>query len=94
MSGTLTDIQNGVANSLGISSEMAGLILSCLILFGAGMVLALMMKKNTNPLLPVIVIVSIMGVLSGIGWMPVWVFIVALIVIAALFGGKVKKWID
>ena len=92
MTGLLTDILNGVANSLNVTTEVAGLLLTAFILFGVGMTISIVKRgKGDNQLTLILVMLASMGALTAIGWSPVWLLMVAVIMVAALFGVKMME---
>jgi hypothetical protein len=88
----LIDIPTGVAGALGVNTEIAGLILSAFILFGVGIALTLVKKKDQ--MMTIIVMLTTMGALTAILWLPIWILVVAVVMIAAMFGSKVMGWIN
>lgn len=88
----ITDIPTGVASALGTTGDVAGLVLSAFILFGVGITVALLKKgKSNDQLMLTLVMLASMGGLTAIGWCPVWLLIVAVLVVASLFGAKMAQ---
>jgi hypothetical protein len=88
--GPLTDIPAGMASSLGISSDLAKMILSCAILFSAGLLIA-MIGKKANIMVTIIILLSIEGVLTAVGWLTPWLLMLSAVLIAAMFAGTMRK---
>lgn len=76
------DIVHALASTLGTSDATAGLMMAFLVILGIGLVLATL-KMDMIPSAFVLVISA--GVLTAVGWMPLGLFIVGIIVIVALF---------
>jgi len=88
--GPLTDIPTTMGTSLGISADLAKMILSVAILMSAGLVMA-MVGKSTNMMATLVVLLSVEGLLTAIGWLTPWLLLLSAVLIAALFAGKMKE---
>ncbi len=81
---TLDDIATGVNNGLfdGESLYKAKMVLSVAILVSASLSLAILRLPVMGML---IVMISVIGLLTAIGWLDRWIIIVTVILIAGLF---------
>lgn len=77
-----------LANRLGMPDNVfaAGILLSTLVLVSIALTLALL---KAGSLLILIVCFTSSGFLVAIGWLPVFLFFIALLLIAVLFGPKI-----
>ena len=88
--GGVSDIPATFASALGITVDVAMVIISAMILVSVGLTMAVL---NVNPIGITIVMVSLIGVLTLVGWFPVWLMIIVIIVTAAMFGRMMSGWI-
>ena len=89
--GPVDDIPNGVSDALGVSTQIAGLILSCGVLVSLALVIS-MSGKNTNMIATAAVMLAAIGTLTAIGWLYSWLIIVLIVVLALMFGGVMRDW--
>lgn len=92
----LTDLDDAVAETLGIDSFTAGLLISAVILtFVTVMVGFSMYKAKSNVALYGIIITDFvtMAFLVGLGWLPYYIFLVIALLIAVLFAGQIRDLI-
>lgn len=90
MAGVLSEIPAQLGVALGISTENAGLLLSCFILIAIGLVLA-MAGKKMNILTVAVPMIATMGFLVAIAWLPYWVLFVLALLVAGIVGMKFKE---
>jgi len=88
--GTISDIPDAVADSLGISVVAAEMVLTAAILLSAGMALA--MLKGSNTALIVIVELGLLGMLTAIGWVDAWLIVMVALILALIFGASLRDW--
>lgn len=88
--GVIDDIPAGLADSLGITVLAAEFLLSSGVLLAVG--LALAMLKGSNMALTVIVMLAFLGMLTAIGWLEAWLIVMVALVIALMFGAKLRDW--
>lgn len=72
---------------LGISEWSSGMILSALFLFPFNMILLLWKKTG---IVPLIINFAILGIFTGIGWLPTWTIILIGLAVIAVSGLKIK----
>lgn len=89
--GFVDDIPNGVAEALGVSVQVAGLILSCGILLSLALLVSMSGKKS-NMLAISAVMLGAVGTLTAIGWLYSWLIVMLAILIALMFGGALRDW--
>jgi len=87
--GPIQDIPYSMAEALGTSPGIAGMILSSAILVSVGLAMA-MVGKRANTMATIIIIISTEGVLTGIGWLDPWLLLLTGVLVAATFAGKIK----
>jgi len=85
----LLDIPDQVGAALGISAELAGLIISVGIIVSVAISLA-MLKMNNIGILATLLCVLVL--LVALQWTPYWVLIMVSILIAATWGTKMAGW--
>ena len=85
------DTANGVANALGVSASTAGFILGISILITVGMTLA---SLRMNGLGILIVLVGVVGMLTLIGWLPIWVLATIALLCAGLTIARLAEWLS
>lgn len=91
--GVVDDIPNGVSDALGVSTQIAGLILSCGVLVSLALVIS-MSGKKPNMIATAAVMLAAIGTLTAIGWLYSWLIIVLIVVIALMFGGVMRDWVS
>jgi uncharacterized membrane protein YeiH len=91
--GVVDDIPNGVSDALGVSTQIAGLILSCGVLVSLALVIS-MSGKKPNMIASAAVMLAAIGTLTAIGWLYSWLIIVMIVVLALMFGGVMKDWVS
>lgn len=87
--GPLTDIPAAMGTSLGISADLAKMILSVAILASAGLAMAVA-GKGENIMATLVILLAVEGVLTAIGWLTVWLLLLTAVLIAAMFAGKIR----
>lgn len=92
----LTELPMAIGQALGITATadqllIGGIILSSMIVFGAA--IAMNATKKMNLPVQVLGIITISGALTLIGWLPTWIMIIGLLLVAAMFGGRVLEWV-
>jgi hypothetical protein len=85
----LTGIPQAFANATGTSLATARLILSVAIIFTAGLAVAAAGKRS-NEMVTAVVMVGVIGLCTGLGWLSPWLLALACVIIAILFGAKAK----
>ena len=88
--GAVEDIPSALASALGTSIVAAELILSAALLMAAGLTLSVMRKSNTATI--IIVELALIGMLTAIGWLDAWLLVMVALVIALIFGSKIRDW--
>lgn len=88
----LMEIPNNLAEQLGIPVFAAQILVSSLFLLAFMLPLAIY-TKGKNPLLVLIVAFPLMGFLVAIGWLPVWMMFVIVLITALMFSDKIKNLI-
>lgn len=88
--GPIQDIPTSMATSLGTTPDIARMILSSAILLSVGLAMA-MVGKRANTMATIIVLISTEGLLTGIGWLTPWLLLFTGVLVAAMFGGKIKE---
>lgn len=88
----INEIPEYLADSLNISSTAAGMVLTAMVLMSAGLMLA--MLKGSNMALIIIVELSTLGMLTAIGWVDAWLIVMVALVLALMFGSKLRDWGD
>lgn len=88
--GGLSDIPTTFASALGIDVLTAQTILSVMILVSVGLTMAVL---NVNPVGITIVMVSLIGVLTLVGWFPVWILVIVIVAVVAMFSRFMSDWI-
>jgi hypothetical protein len=88
--GPIEDIPSGMAAALGTNVDVAKLILSCGILMSAGIAMAVV-GKGQNMMGTMVILLSIEGALTAIGWLLPWLLLLTAVLIAAMFAGKMKE---
>lgn len=87
----LQDVPEGLGEALGVSTAVAGLVLSCAILMSATLVLLIAGGRQMNMLLMSIPLTAIIAFLVTIAWLPYWIlFVIALLIaiqLAKMFSG-------
>lgn len=86
----LSDVPTQFAAALGIDVTTAMVIISVMILVAVGLILAV---AKVNMIAMMIVEVALLGVLSLIGWFPGWIFVIIVLITAALFARQMNDWI-
>jgi len=88
----ISDIPNKLNDALldGTSLYAAKAILTASIMMSAGLVLA--MAKHPSVMLILIVLMSILGALTAIGWADLTFLILAALACMAMFGSKIAGW--
>jgi hypothetical protein len=88
-----TEVQNGLATNLGIGTFASGLLCSFILLLVVMFpmfILSLKSKANTALVFMVIVGTAVFAFEVAVLWMPVWVFIMEILLVALFFGNKFK----
>jgi len=86
----INDIPTSFADAVGISQTAAELVISAMILLSIG--IALSMFKGSNMALTVIIMIAMVGMLTAIGWLDAWLLVMIVLVIALMFGQKLRDW--
>lgn len=88
----LLDLPQKLADALGIPL-FAAQILTCLIfLFIFLLPIAIFCKRNPT-IIAIIVCVPLLGFFVAVGWLSYWVLLVIVLILAAMYSGKIKEWI-
>lgn len=88
----INEIPEYLADSLNISSTAAEMVLTAAVLLAVGLMLA--MLKGSNMALIVIVELAMLGMLTAIGWVDAWLLVMVVLVLALMFGAKLRDWGD
>jgi hypothetical protein len=89
--GIIQDIPSAVSETLGVSIQVAGLILSCGILLCVALLIS-MSGKNPNMIATSAVMLATVGTLTAISWLYSWLIVMLAIVIALMFAGTLRDW--
>lgn len=82
-----TDLSYNMATKLGITQAIAELIMSGAVLLAIGMALSML---DMEPLGIAIVMIVLIAVLIGIGWLDTWIILIVILLTAALLASKFK----
>ena len=82
------DVATNLALKLDITEGMAGVIMGTGVLLAIGFALA---KLELDPLGIAIVLLAVIGMLVIVGWLYVWLLIVAALLVAIMVADKVRK---
>lgn len=95
----LTDIPVAVGSSLGIgdvetAAFVGGLILSAAFILSIVLAMSYASRGRSKNLIGEIVVVfTIMGILTAIAWLPVWVMVVGVLAVVGLFSGALADMV-
>ena len=92
--GFIDDVPDGLADQLEVSRGVAELILSCSVLLCVGLVLAVAMGEDKNPLTIVIMMIGLVGMLTAIQWLDPWYLVMICMIIALLYGSLMRGWAE
>lgn len=81
------EVPEAMGSALGVSTDIASLMLACGILFAVLMPMA-MVKMKPLPIAATTTLV--LALMVGVGWLPVWVLLVVVMMAAATFASFVK----
>lgn len=85
---SLMDFPNLIANALGTTELVGGLILSVAVLTMVGLALS-MARMDILP--TILILFAVGGLLTAIGWLGIWFLILSGLTVASLFGVKVAR---
>jgi len=85
----LLDIPSLLGDTLGVSDELAGLIISVAIIISVALILAVL---KFNLLGTVSALLCVMVLLVAMTWLPYWVLLFVCLLIAAMFGKSISDW--
>ena len=88
----LTEFPKQLAETLNII-EFAGGVLATLILMSLFLLPAMILARK-NYMLHLTFVLSVMCFAIAVGWLPVWLLLLTVMVVAALWSGKVRDWIS
>lgn len=88
----LQNFPQQLATALGIPL-LAGQILAGLIMMSLFVIPILFLTKGRNVLLALVVAYGSLGFATALTWFPAWMFILLLILTAALVAGKFREWL-
>jgi hypothetical protein len=83
-----TDISYNLAVKLGITQAIAELIMSGAVLLSVGMALSLL---DMDQLGIAIVLIVMIAVLIGIGWLDTWILILVALIVALMLAAKYRS---
>ena len=93
----LQNFPQQLATALGVSlfvaQILASTILLCLVLFPSVMIAGYFGGSGSVMYALLIVGLPISGVCVGLGWLPVWIYLVTCLLIALMFAGKMRELI-
>ena len=92
----LLDIPKGIASTLGISEFAAGLLTSIILLMVCLLPCVVLTIKSPNNAAFVFILItgmSILGFCVAVAWFPIWFFAVLVLLVALMFGTKMKDMI-
>lgn len=87
----LLDFPEKFGERLGISTFAAGLILSAILLMAVLLPLNLLVRSSGW--LNIAIGFSLMGGLVAMTWLPVWVMLMIVLLVAGLYAHKIGKWL-
>ena len=90
--GAVEDIPNALADAIGVSVSAAELILSTALMLSAGLTLSVMRKGNMAT--TAIVMLAMLGMLTAIGWLDGWLLVMVALILALIFGSRLRDWGD
>lgn len=88
----LANFPQAVANAFGTSLLGGQLIASAFVLMV--MLLPTLLLTRKNPLIAVIVGILALGIDVALTWLPAWIFLITIIMIAALLSGLMRDWLS
>jgi len=88
----IDDVPDGLADQLEVSRGVAELILSCSILLSVGLLMAVAMDEDSNPLMILIMMIGLVGMLTAIQWLDPWLLVMISMIIALLYGSALRDW--
>lgn len=88
----LQNFPQQLATALGIPL-LAGQILAGLIIMSLFLVPTLFFTKGKNMLLALVIAYGGLGFATAMSWFPAWMFILLIIMTAALIAGKFRDWL-
>lgn len=86
----ISEIPSSLADGLNISETAAEMVLTAMVLLSCG--LALSMLPGSNMALVSIVELGALGMLTAIGWVDGWLIVMVALVLALIFGSKLRDW--
>lgn len=95
----LTDIPIAIGNALGISNAsdalfVGGMILSAVVMLSVVLAMSFAARgKSKNAFSEIIVMFTVMGIVTIVGWLPGWILVVGLVALVALFSGKIMDYL-
>lgn len=90
--GAVEDIPNALADAIGTSVTAAEMILSAALLLSVGLTLSVM--RSGNMATTAIVLLAMLGMLTAIGWLDGWLIVMVALVLALIFGSRLRDWGD
>ena len=90
--GAVEDIPNALADAIGVSVSAAELILSTALMLSAGLTLSVMRRGNMAT--TSIVMLAMLGMLTAIGWLDGWLLVMVALILALIFGARLRDWGD
>jgi hypothetical protein len=76
-----------------MSDVVGQLILGIVLLLAVLLPIAVATRGNADTNVYLIVGIPIMVTLVALGWFPVWVLLVVVLVVSALWSGKIREWL-
>jgi len=85
---SLMGLPQALGEAWGISTFSAGLLLSTIVLAGLLLAVAIL---NKGLLLTLIVSLGTSGFLIPIGWLPYWILLLEVLLLASVYGRRIQK---
>jgi len=87
----IMDLPSKLSDAIGVPVFASQLLISSIFLFA--FLLPCSIWGGENPLPTIIIGFCIMGFLIAVSWMPYWFLFVIALIIALMFGGRMKDWV-
>lgn len=85
----MMDFPQKLSDALGIPVLASQLLISAIFLFAF-----LLPCASKNPLVPLMIGLPLMGFLIAMNWLPFWLMLLVVMIVAILYAGKVKTLIS
>jgi len=89
----ISNLPHLLALAFGMPDVVGQLILGIVLLLAVLLPIAVATRGNADTNVYLIVGIPIMVTLVALGWFPVWVLLVVVLVVSALWSGKIREWL-